>query len=109
MASIALKWPEPNRGRSIPGLGIGRDGDWPPEPSVLAFGLPRAEAEGPARDLGQNACFWIEIGCAPELMITLDPGPAWSRTVCAGTPWRLNIQPAAFDFSFCVVALRQKH
>ena len=55
---------------TLPGLGIGRGGDWPPEPSVLALGLSRAEAEALGRACRQNAVVWIEIGRPPELMLT---------------------------------------
>jgi hypothetical protein len=54
----------------LPGLGIGRVGDWPPEPSVLALGVTRAEAEALGRAYRQNAVVWIEAGRAPELLLT---------------------------------------
>jgi hypothetical protein len=55
---------------TLPGLGIGRVGDWPPEPSILAFGVTHAEAEALGRACRQNAVVWIEAGRAPELLLT---------------------------------------
>lgn len=52
-------------------LGEGRDpeGDWPPEPSVLAVGISRREAEVIGRSYEQNAIVFIERGRAPELVV----------------------------------------
>ena len=51
-------------------LGEGRDpeGDWPAEPSVLAVGISRHEAEVIGRSYEQNAFVFIERGKAPELV-----------------------------------------
>jgi hypothetical protein len=51
-------------------LGEGRDpeGDWPPEPSVLAIGISRREAEVIGRSYEQNAIVFIARGKAPELV-----------------------------------------
>ena len=51
-------------------LGEGRDpeGDWPPEPSVLAVGISRREAAVIGRSYEQNAIVFIERGKAPELV-----------------------------------------
>ena len=52
------------------GIGEGRDpeGDWPAEPSVLAVGISRHEAEVIGRSYEQNAIVFIERGKAPELV-----------------------------------------
>lgn len=52
-------------------LGEGRDpeGDWPPEPSVLAIGISRHEAEVIGRSYEQNAIVFIERGQAPVLVV----------------------------------------
>lgn len=39
----------------IVGAGVGRDGTWPPEPSVFIVGASEAEAVEVARSFGQNA------------------------------------------------------
>ena len=51
--------------------GEGRDpkGFWTPEPSVLAVGIGRGDAESLCRTLEQNAFVFIEKGGAPELVI----------------------------------------
>ena len=51
-------------------LGEGRDpsGDWPAEPSVLAVGISRHEAEVIGRSYEQNAFVFIERGKAPALV-----------------------------------------
>jgi hypothetical protein len=51
--------------------GQGRDplGEWPPEPSVLVVGIPRADAEALGRSFGQNALVFIDKGEAPELVV----------------------------------------
>lgn len=51
-------------------LGEGRDpsGDWPAEPSILAVGISRHEAEVIGRSYEQNAIVFIERGAAPELV-----------------------------------------
>jgi hypothetical protein len=52
-------------------LGEGRDpeGDWPAEPSILALGISRHEAEVIGRSYEQNAIVFIERGKAPELVV----------------------------------------
>jgi hypothetical protein len=52
-------------------VGEGRDpeGDWPPEPSVLALGISREEAMIIGRSYEQNAIVFIEGGKAPELVV----------------------------------------
>jgi hypothetical protein len=54
----------------IAGRGIGHDGTWPPEPSVLALGISRISAEELARRYHQNAFLWVQRGTAPELVLT---------------------------------------
>ena len=51
-------------------MGEGRDpeGDWPAEPSILALGISRHEAEVIGRSYEQNAIVFIERGKAPELV-----------------------------------------
>lgn len=51
-------------------LGEGRDpeGDWPPEPSVLAIGISRHEAAVIGRSYEQNAFVFIERGKPAELV-----------------------------------------
>lgn len=51
-------------------VGEGRDpsGEWPPEPSLLAVGISRHEAEVIGRSYEQNAIVFIEKGRAPELV-----------------------------------------
>ena len=55
-------------------LGEGRDpsGEWPAEPSVLAVGISRHEAEVIGRSYEQNAIVFIEQGKAPELVALAD-------------------------------------
>lgn len=51
-------------------LGEGRDpeGDWPAEPSILALGISRHEAEVIGRSYEQNAIVFIERGEPPALV-----------------------------------------
>ncbi len=55
---------------ALPGEGVGRDGNWPPEPSSLIMGITRDQADFLARKYRQNAWVWIESGRAAELVIT---------------------------------------
>ena len=52
-------------------VGEGRDpaGDWPAEPSILALGISRHEAQVIGRSYEQNAIVFIERGKAPELVV----------------------------------------
>lgn len=52
--------------------GEGTIGDWPPEPSVLAIGLSRDEAEVLGRRYKQNAVVWIGADAVPQLVL-LEP------------------------------------
>nr|WP_309504437.1 DUF3293 domain-containing protein [uncultured Roseovarius sp.] len=54
----------------LPGEGVGRIGDWPPEPSLFALGISRDKADSLARKYQQNAFVWIERGKAAELVLT---------------------------------------
>lgn len=51
-------------------VGEGRDpsGAWPAEPSILAVGITRHEAEVIGRSYEQNALVFIGKGAAPELV-----------------------------------------
>lgn len=51
-----------------PGEGRNADGSWR-EPSVLAVGIYRANAEALGRLFGQSAVVFIEKGRAPELLL----------------------------------------
>lgn len=55
---------------TLPGRGLGRDGLWPPEESVLALGIDRSTAIRLARAYGQNAFVWLARQAAPELVWT---------------------------------------
>jgi hypothetical protein len=50
--------------------GIGEDpaGVWPGEPSVLAVGISRSEAERVGRKFGQRAILWSGASAIPELI-----------------------------------------
>jgi hypothetical protein len=50
------------------GEGRGRVGDWPPERSVLVFGLKRSEAARLGRSFRQNAVVFVMIGRPAELV-----------------------------------------
>ena len=53
---------------ALPGVGIGDDPAWPPEPSLLIMGIGRARARRLARLFGQNAIVVGRRGRAPELV-----------------------------------------
>ena len=53
----------------LPGEGVGRDGIWPPEPSLLVLGISFHRAEKLSRTYRQNAFVWITLGKGPELVI----------------------------------------
>ncbi len=56
----------------LSGEGAGADGNWPPEPSFLAMGLSRREAEALGRKYKQNAIVWVSGDCVPELVMLVD-------------------------------------
>ncbi len=51
------------------GEGVGRTGNWPPEPSLFSLGINRSTAVGLAKKYQQNAFIWIERGKAAELVL----------------------------------------
>jgi Protein of unknown function (DUF3293) len=51
------------------GDGRGRTEDWPPEPSILAFGISRAEASAIGRRYRQNAVVYVPQGRPAELVM----------------------------------------
>ena len=50
-------------------IGIDPDGNWPGEPSVLALGIAREQAEQIGRQYGQNALLWMGADAVPELVL----------------------------------------
>jgi hypothetical protein len=50
------------------GEGIGDDGQWPPEPSLLILGIARAQAVDLGRRFGQRAIVYGEAGGSPQLL-----------------------------------------
>ena len=54
----------------LPGEGVGRDGTWPPEPSLLVFGISLDRAKQLSRTYKQNAFVWLTLGKGPELVMT---------------------------------------
>ena len=50
------------------GYGLGRDGEWPAEPSLLIWGIGRAAATELAVRYEQNAFVWMERGEAALLV-----------------------------------------
>jgi hypothetical protein len=53
----------------LAGEGRGGIGDWPPEPSVLAFGMSRAQASSIGRRFRQNAIVYLSLGRPAELVM----------------------------------------
>lgn len=54
----------------LPGEGVGRDGTWPPEPSLLVLGISLDRAKQLSRTYKQNAFVWLTLGKGPELVMT---------------------------------------
>lgn len=52
------------------GAGMGEGTDWPPEPSLLAFGIPRNEATAIAERYGQYAFVFGDLNGPAELVWT---------------------------------------
>lgn len=50
------------------GEGVGDEGRWPPEPSVLVLGITRAEAVALGGRFGQGAILYGEAGGCPQLL-----------------------------------------
>ena len=63
----------------FPGEGVGDDGEWPPEASLLILGMPRAEATVLGHAHAQRAVVWGGVGEPALLLIcsrrTTDPAP----------------------------------
>jgi hypothetical protein len=53
---------------ALPGVGIGDDGAWPAEESLLVLGIPRDRALALARRFGQAAIVFGERGGVAELV-----------------------------------------
>ncbi len=53
----------------VEGEGRGRIGGWPPEPSILAFGISRTEASAIGRRFRQNAVVYMPRGRPAELVM----------------------------------------
>ena len=53
----------------LAGEGRGKIGEWPPEPSVLAFGISRAQASSIGRRFRQNAIVYVYLGRPAELVV----------------------------------------
>ena len=47
---------------ALPGEGVGDDGTWPPEASLLILGMSRADAIALGLAHGQRAVVWGELG-----------------------------------------------
>ncbi len=54
---------------AIAGIGQHPTGDWPPEPSYLVLGIPRADAMRLGQQFGQNAILWADGDAVPELIL----------------------------------------
>ena len=54
----------------IPAEGRGRDGHWPPEPSLLILGVPLHLAHNLAAAYQQAAFLFLRRGTAPEVIVT---------------------------------------
>jgi hypothetical protein len=50
------------------GEGRGTTGEWPPESSILAFGMSRAQAASIGRRFRQNAIVYVTLGRPAELV-----------------------------------------
>jgi hypothetical protein len=53
----------------LAGEGRGEIGEWPPEPSILAFGMSRAQAASVGRRFRQNAIVYVPLGRPAELVM----------------------------------------
>jgi hypothetical protein len=53
----------------LAGEGRGQIGEWPPEPSVFAFGMSRAQAASIGRRFRQNAILYVSLGRPAELVM----------------------------------------
>ncbi len=55
---------------AFPGEGVGDDGTWPPERSLLVLGVDRRQAIDLGREFGQLAIVFGEFGSPPALIQT---------------------------------------
>jgi hypothetical protein len=53
----------------LKGEGRGEIGEWPPEPSIFAFGMSRAQAASIGRRFRQNAIVYVPLGRPAELVM----------------------------------------
>src|SRR5664280_77533 len=53
----------------LAGEGRGEIGEWPPESSILAFGMSRAQAASIGRRFRQNAIVYVSLGRPAELVM----------------------------------------
>lgn len=53
----------------LEGEGRGADGDWPPEPSILALGCSKRLAKKLGHQFGQNAIVWAGANGVPRLIL----------------------------------------
>lgn len=53
----------------LAGEGRGQIGEWPPEPSILALGMSRAQAASVGRRYRQNAIVYVPLGRPAELVL----------------------------------------
>jgi hypothetical protein len=60
---------------AFPGEGVGDDGEWSPEASLLILGMPRAEATALGHAYAQRAVVWGDVG-EPALLVICSPHPA---------------------------------
>jgi Protein of unknown function (DUF3293) len=66
---------------NLMGEGRGAGVDWPPEPSVLAFGVLQSEAARMGRAWGQNAVVFVALGRpARLLLLCICRRNRWSRS-----------------------------
>jgi hypothetical protein len=60
---------------SYPGEGVGDDGRWPPEPSLLILGITREAAGKLGSEFGQLAVVYGEKGQEAELLVCTEDSP----------------------------------
>jgi hypothetical protein len=62
---------------AFPGEGVGDDGEWSPEASLLILGMPQTEATALGHAYAQRAVVWGGVG-KPALLVICSPHPAES-------------------------------
>lgn len=72
-AHECLEWTVRLRYASLPGVGAGTDGDWPPEEGLFVFGISESDAIELGRRFGQNAIVAGRKGEAARLVWCLSP------------------------------------